>query len=132
MCEQNPDAKGPHATWPRGDGARMRAGVTVSACSAFSPTPPTARSLASKIGCTGFQPQPDATHYFHSRGTCYLNSSTYLTIITFTSNHIRDQYLGIAREAGGAEVLVTGNLWMVSTDQAGASAVQKAIGGDVH
>jgi hypothetical protein len=107
------------------------AGITVSACSALSP-PPTARGLASKIGCAGFQRQPDPTHYFHSRGTCYLSSSTYLTIITFTSNHIRDQYLQIARESGGAETLVIGNLWMVSTNPAGASAVQKAIGGDIH
>jgi len=31
------------------------AGVTVSACSVFS-IPPTARSVANKIGCTGFEP----------------------------------------------------------------------------
>jgi hypothetical protein len=107
------------------------AGVTVSACSVLS-TPPTARSLANKIGCTGFQPQQQAVNYFHDVGTCYLNPTTLLTIRTFTSNHIRDQWLQIARLGGDPLVEVTGNLWVVQTDSAGASAVQKAIGGEVH
>jgi hypothetical protein len=107
------------------------AGVTVSACSVFS-TPPTARSLANKIGCTGFRPQTDPTGYFHNEGYCYLNSS-YLYIVTFTSNNTRDQYLQvIVRGSGNTRSWVTGDRWAVSTDSAGASAVQKAIGGDMH
>jgi hypothetical protein len=49
--------------------------------------------------------------------------------MTFSSNHIRDQWLQVARLRGVARVEVTGDLWVVQTDQAGASAVQKAIGG---
>jgi len=108
------------------------AGVTVSACSVFS-TPPTARSLAKKIGCTGFQPQQDPTGYFHDLGSCYLNRSK-LIVITFNSNHARDQYLQvIVPGAGNTRPWVTGDSWAVqSTDSAVESAVQKAIGGDIR
>ena len=108
------------------------AGVTVSACSVFS-TPPTARSLANKIGCTGFQPQTDPTGYFHDEGTCYLGRS-YLYIVTFTSNNTRDQYLQVIVPGSGSTLpWVRGDRWAVqSTYLAGASAAQKAIGGDMH
>jgi hypothetical protein len=108
------------------------AGVTVSACSVFS-APPTARSLANKIGCTGFHQMTDTTGYFHDEGTCYLNRSL-LYIVTFTSNDTRDQYLQvIVPGAGGSHPWVSGDRWAVhSTDSASASAVRKAIGGDVH
>jgi hypothetical protein len=108
------------------------AGVTVSACSLNS-TPPTARSLASKIGCTGFSLQENPTHYFHDIGNCYLTSSTYLTIMTFTSNAVRNQWLQEVQLGGNPLVVVTGNLWAVSTIAAsGASAVQKALGGHIQ
>ena len=107
------------------------AGVTVSACSLIS-TPPTARSLANKIGCTDFSPEQQAGSYSHDIGGCYLNSSSYLTIFTFTSNDVRNQWLEIARQGGVSPALiVSGNLWAVRSDPAGVSAVQKILGGQI-
>jgi hypothetical protein len=109
------------------------AGFTVSACSLIS-HPPTARSLADKIGCTGYQPQQQATDFFRETGECYLAGSTdtLLVIMTFSSNHSRDEWLQIDRTSGSRSAVVWGNFWVVQEDSPAASTVQKALGGQIQ
>lgn len=80
--------------------------------------PPTAQSIASKAGCTGWRADTaPLALYVSQSGTCLLNGAE-ITVDVFKDNAMRDRWLATAAAFGGA--FGHGDRWAISGADANA------------
>jgi hypothetical protein len=105
--------------------------LTLAGCSGGvkASTPQSPVDMGKTIGCEAKQQSP--TMFAREEALCGSPSdATYADIVTFVDSQNRDQWVEVAKAAGG--VMVVGDSWAIIVNtQERANAVKSTLGGEI-